>query len=1509
MEQEQTKGLYVPEMEHDACGIGFVAHLKGKKSHEVVSNAITMLENMQHRGASGAEKNTGDGAGILIQNPHDFFVDVCHKLGTNLPSFGKYGVGFVFFPREYAVRQKSREYLNKLVAKFGFELLCYREVPTYNKDLGASALRTEPHMEQIFVKPKYENHEPDEMERRLFVLRKYAIPTIKREVPGAWQFYMPSFSYKTMVYKGQLNATQIRGYFPDLEDIRLTSALALIHSRFSTNTFPEWRLAQPFRFLAHNGEINTLRGNLNWMKSFQTLFRSSYFTKEELELIVPLLDETESDSASLDKVMELLLLGGRSLAHVMMMLVPEAWENDDQMPQFKKDFYKFHGSLIQNWDGPASLCFTDGKSVGACLDRNGLRPSRYSITDDDMLVMSSETGSLPIDPAKVVKRGRLEPGKIFIADLQEGRIIEDEELKDKICKQQPYGEWLKKNATHIDELPVPSTKVEPVSDELLVRLQHAFGFTEEDFKLIIAPMFKEGKEPIGSMGNDVPVTVLSDQSQHLSNYFKQLFAQVSNPPMDSTREEVVMSLYTSVGKTLDILAEKPEHSRMISFDQPVLTNEQLEKVRNVSHPLYKCETIESTFEADGHPGRLEAALDRMCREAEEAIRFGCYNVLLITDKCMNENQAPIPSLLAVGAIHHHLLATGLRARVGLVIEAGDVRETHHFATIIGYGGNAINPYMVFESIGTMKEKKLLPDNLSIDKAIDNYIHGIGHGLLKIFAKMGISTLRSYHGAQIFEIIGLGRKVVDRCFNSTVSRIGGLDFDGIATEVLMRHKIAYPKNGNVVKKLMEGGIYQWKRRGEFHMFNPDSVYLLQYAVKSGNYQIYKQYAKLFNDQNRPATLRSLFKFKERKPILIEEVESKEKIFKRFATGAMSFGSISYEAHTTLAIAMNKIGGKSNSGEGGEDPIRYSPDANGNNLSSAIKQVASGRFGVNIYYLNNAKEIQIKIAQGAKPGEGGQLPGHKVDEWIGRVRNSTPGVGLISPPPHHDIYSIEDLAQLIFDLKNANRDARISVKLVSEAGVGTIAAGVAKAHADVILISGGDGGTGASPWSSIRHAGIPWEMGLSEAHQTLVRNNLRSRVTLQADGQLRTGRDIAIAALLGAEEWGISTGALVAMGCIMMRKCHLNTCPVGIATQNPILRERFAAKPEHVINFFTFIAEELREIMAELGFHTVDEMIGQANDSLEVNPNVTNWKAKTLDLQPILFKEPAGPEVGLYKQLEQDHELEEVLDWKLLEVAKPALEFKTKVKGSFDIINVNRAVGTILSSEVAKKYKEEGLPEDTIHLKFKGSAGQSFSAFGAHGLTMEVEGETNDYIGKGLSGAKIIVYPHKESKYDPHTNVIIGNVAFYGAIKGEAYIYGKAGQRFCVRNSGVKVVVEGVGDHGCEYMTGGLAFILGPTGRNFAAGMSGGIAYVYDPDKKLKDNINMEMVEFDAMDDEDINNLKTYIGNHQKYTGSKTAETIMKNFDKELANFIKVMPTDYKAVMTKRKQQAVTTGTKK
>lgn len=1494
-----TAGLYHESFEHDSCGVGFIANVKGHKSHQIISDALTMLERMEHRGACGCEPNTGDGAGILIQVPHEFYSSECRKLGFKLPSFGNYGVGLIFFPRDAKVREECRTVLNRQIKKMKMQMLGYRILETSNDALGETALQAEPVMEQIFIKRLDDGTNPDDFERKLFILRKYVTQLITESVKGVDnQFYFSSLSYKTISYKGMLMSGQLRYYFHDLENEEVVSALAVIHSRFSTNTSPSWRLAQPFRYIAHNGEINTVQGNINWLKSKETFFSSPYFTREELDMILPICNPKQSDSSNLDNTIELLVHAGRSLPHVMMMLIPEAWDGNEAMSREKKDFYEYHANLMEPWDGPASITFTDGKIVGATLDRNGLRPSRFIVTDDDMVIMASEVGVLDIDPAKVVSKGRLQPGKMFVVDLEKGRIISDDELKKEICTLQPYGKWLKENKVRLIDLPEPGGSFHKYDPVTFLKRQISFGYTSEDIRTILVQMCETGKEAIGSMGNDTPLAVLSNQAQHLSSYFKQLFAQVTNPPIDSIRERLVMSLASHVGGSLNLLEESPEHCITLELPTPILTNTELEKIRYIDHRHLQTKTIYTYFRADGKAGSLENGLNRVCQYVEDAIEDG-FTIIILSDRSFDSGHAQIPSLLALAAVHHDLIRKGLRGKVGLLVEAGDVWETHHYATLIGYGASGVNPYLVYQTIHDMKKQNLLKEDLTEEKAIYNYKKAVGGELLKIMSKMGISTLQSYHGAQIFEALGIHQSVISHYFTGTVSRIGGLMLDDIAREALVKHQLAFPKNYSAQSKLEVGGIYQWKQRGEAHLFNPQTIHLLQQSTKTKDYNLFKKYTTLINEQSEKSiTLRSLFKFKKGKSIPIEEVETKEQIFKRFATGAMSFGSISYEAHSTLAIAMNQIGGKSNCGEGGEEESRFYRKENGEWENSAIKQVASGRFGVTSNYLTHAKELQIKMAQGAKPGEGGQLPGHKVDEWIGRVRHATPGVGLISPPPHHDIYSIEDLAQLIFDLKNANREARISVKLVSEAGVGTIASGVAKAHADVILISGHDGGTGASPLSSIRHAGLPWELGLAEAHQTLVKNKLRGRVVLQTDGQIRTGRDLAIAALLGAEEWGVATAALVTTGCIMMRKCHLNTCPVGVATQNKELRALYTGKPEHVVNLFEFLAEELREIMAELGFRTVDEMVGQS-DRLALREGTANWKSKHLDLSALLFKPAVQLDTAIFQQEIQDHNIENILDRKLIADGQATLLKGTSVEASYTITNQDRSVGAMLSNEVSKIYKGNGLPDDTIQFSFTGTAGQSFGAFTTRGITFKLTGDANDYFGKGLSGAKLILHPDKKIKYNSAKNIIVGNVAFFGATSGESYINGLAGERFAVRNSGVKVVVEGVGDHGCEYMTGGVVVVLGETGRNFAAGMSGGVAYVWDVNKHFVKNCNMEMVLLDTLEDEDEVLLKKMVQNHVNYAGSNVGAHILSYWSTAFKHFVKVMPVEYKAVLEKQK----------
>lgn len=1530
-------GLYRKEFEKDSCGIGFIAHLDGKKTHSLVEDSLRMLRNMEHRGGCGCDENTGDGAGILVQIPDEFFRSELAREGIMLPPAGTYGAGVIYLPREEVKNYVARMIIDQVAMRLNFEILAYRDVPVNREGVGETALEEEPLLRQIFLIPRFETSGPDELERKLFVFRNYCTHQILEKVNSARNdFYFSSLSCKTIIYKGQLTTYQLATYYTDLQNKIFISGLALIHSRFSTNTLPSWKLAQPFRYLAHNGEINTIKGNLNWMKSKETLLESSLFTKKELEMILPICDPEDSDSASLDNVIELLYLGGRSLPHAMMMVIPEAWQGDHEMSDFKKAFYEYHDCLMEPWDGPASICFTDGHIVGATLDRNGLRPSRYIVTSDHRLIMASEAGVLDTDPSIIVQKGRLQPGKMFIADLDKGIIISDEEIKGELCSAKPYREWLTRQKISFNDLPQverdhlhqgdndPADTIDlnlGINDPLeLLRQQIAFGVSQEEVDLILKPMMNEGKEPVGSMGTDAPLAVLSELPQNLANYFKQLFAQVTNPPIDPIREKMVMSNYSILGGYGGILTSSEEHCKQIQISEPVLTHEDIAKLRYIRHPDYKIITIHTLFAARSTKGGLQRALDRICREALEAVVNG-NNIIILSDKGVDKDNAAVPTLLATGAVHNYLVAKKVRINTSMVIESGDIREVHHFAAHIAYGASAIYPYLAFQTIAALVAGHTagqMPEEALLKQKISNYRSAVASGLLKIYSKMGISTFSSYHGSQKFEILGLNNDVVNKCFTGTVSRIGGMGFDEIGREALIKHNTAFPDHENSASlngvteagsgrkiaygvsakgiRLDEGGFYQWRRRGEEHLFNPDTIHLLQFSTATNNYGVFKKYSeKMDRRQDKVITLRHLIDFNsaKNKPVELSEVESVATICRRFVTGAMSFGSISHEAHTTLAIAMNRMGAKSNSGEGGEDEARYKRKANGDWERSAIKQVASARFGVTSNYLANAQELQIKMAQGAKPGEGGQLPGDKVDAEIARVRHSTPGVGLISPPPHHDIYSIEDLAQLIFDLKNSNPAARVSVKLVSEAGVGTIAAGVAKAKADMVLISGFDGGTGASPISSIRHAGLPWELGLAETHQTLVRNKLRNRITVQVDGQLRTGKDLAIATLLGAEEWGAATAALVAAGCIMMRKCHLNTCPVGIATQDEELRQNFTGKPDQVINFFKFLAEELREIMAVLGFKTVNEMVGQAH-MLKTNPRTEHWKYGTLDLDDILYYAPGASDT-MYKTTSQDHKIDAVLDRELIRRSKQALENGTPVHAAFPIANTDRATGTMLSYEISTRYGRKGLDQGTIHFSFRGSAGQSFGAFAAKGLRLDLEGEANDYLAKGLSGAIITLYPPREAVFKAQENIIAGNVALYGATSGEVYIRGVAGERFCVRNSGANAVVEGVGDHGCEYMTGGTVVVIGKTGRNFAAGMSGGIAYVFDPDHEFKSMCNTEMVDLDPLEIADQQRVMELLGKHAYYTGSLLATQLLNTWDIAGAHFIKVMPRDYKAVL--------------
>jgi len=1496
--EQNAQGLYVPEMEHDACGIGFVAHLKNSKSHAIVTQALDMLARMEHRGGQGCDPCSGDGAGILLQKPHEFLVTQALKVGITLPKFDQYAVGTVLFPKDKNQRSECRDILARTAERLGLEVIGYRVLPTDNSMIGADPLSTEPQFEHLFVTGG-SDMDPAVLERKAFILRNYATRICLQSVAGIEDnFYINTFSYKTIVYKGQLTTEQVPQYFLDLQDPGMVTALALVHSRFSTNTFPRWRLAQPFRYIAHNGEINTVRGNINWMKAREALLEAEFFTTEELDMLMPICTEGMSDSASFDMALELLVLSGRSLPHSLMMMIPEAWQENKSMESKRRAFYQYHANIMEPWDGPASVCFTDGVQVGATLDRNGLRPSRYCVTKDDFLVMASESGVVNIEPENIKLRGRLQPGRIFVADLEQGRIISDDEVKNGIAAQQPYEKWLTDNLVKLEDQPAALERnIQPNDGQLLRRLQ-TFGVTSEEINEIVLPMFRDGKEPLGAMGVDWPLAVLSHQSQHLSHYFKQLFAQVTNPPIDPIRERMVMSLNTYLGKDQNLLSETPEHCHKVELESPVLSNAELEKINALDHKHLQAKTLDTLFKASGEAGKLDKAIKRICRYAEDAVNDG-YSIIILSDRNATSDHAPIPSMLITGAVHHYLIKKGLRALCDLVVETGDVRETHHFATVIGYGASAVNAYLIEEMIVDLQVKKRLPADKTVAELFAAYKTAIDGGLLKIFSKMGISTIQSYQGAQIFEALGVSKKVVDAYFTGTVTRIQGLSIDDIAAEATVRHRFAYPLREVPVTRLDVGGVYQWKQRGEKHLFNPTTISLLQESTRNKNYTQFQEYAAAVDAQgDNAATLRSQFEFvpKASGPISIDDVEPAENILKRFATGAMSFGSISHEAHSTLAIAMNRIGAKSNSGEGGEDPARFLPKENGDWERSAIKQVASGRFGVTSYYLSNAAEIQIKMAQGAKPGEGGQLPGHKVDDWIGRTRHSTPGVGLISPPPHHDIYSIEDLAQLIYDLKNANRAGRVNVKLVSEAGVGTIASGVAKAKADVILIAGFDGGTGASPLSSIRHAGLPWELGLSEAHQTLMKNGLRNRIVLQADGQMKTPRDLTIAALLGSEEWGVATAALVVEGCIMMRKCHLNTCPVGIATQNKTLRERFDGRVDDVVTFFGYMVQGMRENMAKLGYATITEMVGQTQN-LKVREDVNHWKYKNLDLSTILFKQQAKPEDGMFNQTGQNHNLEAVLDRQLIELAKPALENGDAVTGEFPIINTDRSCGTMLSNEISKVYNDQGLPLP-MQVKFNGSAGQSFGCFLAKGVEFTVEGDANDYWGKGLSGGQIVVYPHRNSEIVAKDNIIVGNVCFYGATSGESYINGMAGERFCVRNSGAEVVVEGLGDHGCEYMTGGIMINLGSTGRNFAAGMSGGVAYIWDQDDAFEANCNMELVDLDPLEQADKDLIVAKVTKHFELTESNLAGEFLADVKASLAKMVKVMPRDYKAVLAAR-----------
>jgi glutamate synthase (NADPH) large chain len=1500
-----AQGLYDPANEHDACGMGFVASVRGEKSHQIIEQGIQVLINLTHRGACGCDPETGDGAGVLIQIPHKFFVRECVALGIELPDPGGYAVGMTFLPVEKHPRLNCEGVLERIIREEGLSVLGWRDTPVNGDAIGRVARASQPYIQQIFVSRPPEMDE-DAFERKLYVVRKRAENEIAAsEIEDKEFFYIPSLSCRTIVYKGLLLAPQIANFYGDLSDPDAVSALCLVHQRFSTNTFPSWKLAHPYRYIAHNGEINTLKGNVAWMHARQSILESPLFG-EDIKKIFPVIEPQGSDSASFDNAVELLFQAGRSLPHVMAMLIPEAWAGNPHIKPEKRAFYEYHCSLMEPWDGPAAIAFTDGKLIGATLDRNGLRPGRYVVTDDDLVVMASEAGVLSVPPEKVKRKGRLQPGKMFLVDTIEGRIIADKEIKKRLASQQPYGEWLEKNQITLDQLPEP-VRVHASDHATILSRQRAFGYSDEDLKMIIEPMAAWGQEPIGSMGTDTPLACLSDKPQPLFNYFKQLFAQVTNPPIDPIREEMVMSLISYIGTERNILDETPENCHTLKLPHPILTNRDLEKLRRVSRGDLLAITLPALFRAaDGEAG-LRSALDELSKRASLAVKSG-YTLLILSDRGVDKDYAPIPSLLALAAVHNLLVREETRTLVALIIESGEPREVMHFALLIGYGASAINPYLAIESLEDLATRAYLPDGMTPDVAVNHFIKAINKGLLKTFSKMGISTLQSYRGAQVFEAIGLNEDLVNAYFAGTTSRIGGVGLDVLAREAQLKHAFAFRSVTDADTELAVGGSYHFRVNGEYHLLNPLTISKLQHSVREQNFKTFQEYTELIDSQSQNlATLRSLMKIKKaRKPVPLEQVEPAKEIVKRFTTGAMSFGSISKEAHEALAIAMNRIGGKSNTGEGGEDEERYKKDENGDWRRSAIKQVASARFGVTTNYLVNADELQIKMAQGAKPGEGGQLPGHKVDDVIARLRHSIPGVGLISPPPHHDIYSIEDLAQLIYDLKNTTPQARISVKLVSEIGVGTVAAGVAKAHADVVLISGDSGGTGASPLSSIKHAGIPWEIGLAETQQVLLMNDLRSRIRVQTDGKLQTGRDVVIAALLGAEEFGFATTPLVAMGCIMLRKCHLNTCSVGIATQDPELRKKFVGKPEHVINYFFFIAEQVRQYMADLGFRKVDEMVGRV-DMLDVQPAVNHWKARGVDLSAILYNPPLPGRVARHCVQKQDHGLESALDHELIAGAKAALEDREPVEMNFSIRNVHRTVGAMLSGEIARRYGSDGLPDDTIRIEFEGSAGQSFGAFLAKGVTMSLEGDANDYVGKGLSGGRLIVRPPSQSRFAAEENILIGNVVLYGATSGEAFFSGMAGERFAVRNSGATAIVEGVGDHGCEYMTNGLVVVLGSCGRNFAAGMSGGIAYVFDERGDFTEKrCNLASVDLEpVIEPRDVELVHGLVQRHFELTGSKRARQILDNWMEMLPRFIKIFPHEFKRVLgvTRTRQQYI------
>jgi len=1484
------QGLYDPALEHDACGMGFVVNIDGDKSHDIVDDALTVLENLNHRGASGADENTGDGAGILVQIPHDFFRRECDILGFDLPERGNYGVGMIFAHRYDDFRKTQMDAFEKIAEEEGQKVLGWREVPIDKTTIGEGAKSVMPRFIQVFVEKGRSITDERDFERKLYTIRKRAEKVI---VPMCEDkggiFYVSSLSSKTIVYKGMLTAQQLRNFYIDLSDLDFVSALAMVHSRFSTNTFPSWERAHPNRYLVHNGEINTIRGNVNWMKARQKCFESPLF--EDITKIYPIVDELGSDSSMFDNSLEFIYHTGRSLPHAVMMMIPEPWEKNELMSKAKKDFYEFQNFIMEPWDGPAAMAFTDGDVIGGMLDRNGLRPSRYYVTKDNKVILASEVGVVDIKPENVKYKGRLEPGKMLLIDTKAKRIISDEEIKESVSKSHPYEQWNKKHIFKLSDMTTEKVKTESLREDLMQQ-QKAFGYTYEDINKTIAPMATLGVDPIGAMGMDTPLAILSEKPQMLYMYFKQLFAQVTNPPIDGIREEIVTSSSILLGTAGNLLDPDKKNTASIFLEHPIITNEELNTLKHLNNDVFKTVTISILYKVvDGVKG-IERALSKIFRETDRAISEG-KNIIVLSDRGVNADCAAIPALLASSGLHHHLIRKEIRTNVGIVLESGEPREVHHFCTLIGYGVTAINPYLAYETIKELSERNLLGD-VTYEEGKKNFIKASVKGILKVLTKMGISTMRSYQGAQIFEAVGLKKSLVDKYFTLTPSRLEGIGIEELALENQMRHESAYNENSPYTDTLEIGGFFQAKEDGELHMYNPETIYLLQKACREGNYSLFKSYTKKMNE-GEVITLRNLLEFNYNigDTIPIEDVESVDSIVKRFKTGAMSYGSISKEAHECLAIAMNRLGGKSNTGEGGEDIERFKVMENGDSKKSAIKQVASGRFGVTSNYLANAQEIQIKMAQGAKPGEGGQLPGKKVYPEIAKVRHSTPGVDLISPPPHHDIYSIEDLAELIHDLKNANRDARINVKLVSEVGVGTIAAGVAKGKADVILISGYDGGTGASPWTSIKNAGLPWELGLAETHQTLVLNKLRDRVVLETDGKLLTGKDVIVAAMLGAEEFGFATTPLITLGCVMMRVCNLNTCPVGIATQDTELRKNFTGKPEYVENFMRFIAAEMREIMAKMGFKTINEMVGRT-DRLKAKDGVKHWKASHLDLSAILYQPYAGADVGRYNTKTQNHMMDKTLGiTKLLRMCKPALENQKPIRAKLKIENVDRVVGTVVGSEISKRYGEAGLAEDTIKLTFVGSAGQSFGAFIPKGMTLELEGDSNDYIGKGLSGGKIIVYPPKTSDFEPEKNILIGNVAFYGATEGEAYINGIAGERFCVRNSGIKAVVEGVGDHGCEYMTGGIVVVLGKTGRNFAAGMSGGIAYILDFDEIY---CNKSLVLLEKIDsEEEMTDVKGMIEKHVLYTSSPLGKEVLDNWENYSQRITKVIPKDYKQML--------------